>query len=212
MTRLRSLFHLDIGSRLCVGAYTSVASISRGVSKLYSTAALKAGMSSADLFPFIWDTGASQTVTFDINDFVGPLKPLQQPISLGGLSSGITVQYEGLVRWVVPMDNGTLRELSFTAYYTPGASKRLLSLQTYLQTCINTGIEEPHVDLTAAHGIVLTWGGTDHLTIRWNPHNNLPIGYAYNALTLDQQTTELHLCVTDEKNQNLNEAQKKTRY
>lgn len=84
---------------------------------------------------FIWDTGASTTVTHDARDFVGEISPLVVPVIVKGLASGLTIQGKGKVRWMVPAVDGTLRCIELNAFYTPGGTQRFLSRQSYLQTC-----------------------------------------------------------------------------
>jgi GAG-pre-integrase domain len=170
-------------------------------------AALKTSLTNSEnQFAFVWDTGASKPITFDKADFISPLVRLKKPLYLNGFSAGTTVEYEeGVVKWLVPADDGSLWPLIFRAYYAPKANLRLLSIQHYMQTCKQSG--PFHADVTADR-IVLSWKTGPSLTVPYHPRNNLPIGYGYKATTVNSQENSLHLCVSDEANQNLHEAQK----
>jgi hypothetical protein len=160
----------------------------------------------ADAFSFIWDTGASSTVTFDKSDFVGPITPLPAPITLKGLASGLDIVGQGLIRWYVPAVDGTYRCIETQAYYTPGAGQRLLSWQSYLQQF--EGTLDPAKGHVEPGYISTSGGGGPDVRVPFHPGNNLPVSLGYNELVISACVQELNLCVTDAGNQNLTEAQK----
>jgi len=53
--------------------------------------AFNTGVSASDTFEFIWDTGASISVTPDIDDFVEPVRQSTMPVVLKGLAKGLQV-------------------------------------------------------------------------------------------------------------------------
>ena len=174
---------------------------------LLDPVAFHTGFNSPDVFSFIWDTGASSTVSPDVADFIGGITPLDTPISLDGLATGLTIQGKGQVKWIVETTNGTLETIHVDAYYTPGARVRLLSPQSYLQQCHDKARPKPTGGFSDTH-LSFTWPDGNTLLVPYNKRNNLPVSLSYNESVLAHRTHELHLCVTDTANQNLSEAQK----
>ena len=166
-----------------------------------------AGLHLGEMFSFIWDTGASYTVSPNREDFADGITPLDTPIVLDGLATGLAIQGKGHVVWMVPAVDGTLKTISVEAYYTPGARIRLLSPQSYLQQCDIKGWIKP-VGGFSDKEMSLVWPDNSSIIVPYSETSTLPISLAYNESTVERQTTELHLCVTDMANQNLSEAQK----
>ena len=164
------------------------------------------GLSSAAQFSFIWDTGASSTVSHNIQDFVDGITPLTTPVTLKGLAAGLSIEGQGKVRWMVPAVDGTLHCLELSAYYTPGAHQRLLSWQSYIQGFV--GSKTPAYGQVESDHIRICGGGAPDIVVPFSTNNNLPISYGYNEVDVNRCAQELNLCVTDSNNQNLTEAQK----
>jgi hypothetical protein len=82
--------------------------------------------------PIIIDTGASFSVTPNLDDFLGPIRPCTTK-ELNGLNSSITVVGVGTVEWKVQDLFGAVRSIKTDAYYVPDAGVRLFSPQVYFQ-------------------------------------------------------------------------------
>ncbi len=141
-----------------------------------------AGMGVNNTFKFIWDTGASYTVSPHIEDFVNGIKPLHPPIELDGLSTGLNIQGQGLVVWIVTAKDGTHIVLTVDAYYAPGASMRLFSPQSYLQQCKKNGWIEPVGGFTDKE-LTLTWSDGRMIHALYDASDDLPKSIAYNGKT-----------------------------
>jgi hypothetical protein len=53
------------------------------------------------IFTVIWDSGASQSITFDKRDFVGPIKSAPLGSKLSGMAKGLNIAGMGHVVWCV---------------------------------------------------------------------------------------------------------------
>jgi hypothetical protein len=78
--------------------------------------------------PIVIDSGASYSVTPNLQDFVGPIRECSTK-ELNGLNAPINVVGEGEVDWKIQDVFGTVRSIKTTAYYVPEASVRLFSPQ-----------------------------------------------------------------------------------
>jgi GAG-pre-integrase domain len=156
---------------------------------------------------FIWDTGASFSVSPYKEDFVNGVEPLVSPIHLTGLAKGLKVDGIGCVHWTVALDNGETRTLLVHAYFVPGSNARLLSPQSYIQCWAREhGGVEPTSSVSGT-AMSFTWPNGNRVTAPF-ARNNLPTTDILDLKAMDSEVTQLHLCVTDESNQNLSEAQK----
>lgn len=165
----------------------------------------------SQLVSFIWDTGASFTVTPEKADFEGEIKPLPTPIHLNGLAKGLSVRGTGKVKWTVQLDNGDYKDIIVKAYYAPGSSARLLSPQSYIQQWHQdnpTPTSQPPTAEINADSFVFTWSDGASLTVPLSGASNLPVSSILDRKSLEENAQQVHLCVTDEANQNLSEAQK----
>jgi len=155
-------------------------------------------------FTVIWDTGASRPVSVYSTDFVGPILQPSIPLHLGGIASGLTVAGIGTVQWTFLSDSGRLLTLHLTAYYVPQCKQRLLSPQRIFDK------ENGHVGIfeVTADCARLVIDGSPTLTIPYDPVNSLPTSHGIRASSVCDKEASLNLCVTDETNQNLTEAQK----
>jgi len=83
------------------------------------------------LFPIIFDSGASYCVTHDRSDFISFTK-MSSIKSVAGFNQGSQskVQGEGEIVWNIRDDNGKFRALRLHALYIPDAQVRLLSTAT----------------------------------------------------------------------------------
>ena len=151
--------------------------------------------------PIIFDTGASLAITFDKNDFEGPIQSPNRPMKLGGMANGLEIEGIGTVAWGFTAADGSEIVLRTQCYYVPRANARLLSPQRLLNK---------------AKGVKGTYSGDEStfslniddcpsLCMSYDERSNLPIGYA----TTDCVTTpQVHFSILDDQNQNLTLGQK----
>jgi hypothetical protein len=166
--------------------------------------------SNRDNMPIVIDTGASLSLTPNINDFIGDLKPAHIQ-DLNGLSSKTTVVGVGRVRWTVCDLFGVVRNIETTAYYVPEATIRLFSPQSYFQE------NDSGKCIVTAKKSVLILADETELEFPHNPGSNLPlmllaekdrgfVGVTYeDAVALGDSSllNGMFLSVADETNQNL---------
>ena len=88
-------------------------------------------MKKEDTFTIIWDSGASSCCSFDKNDFVGPLTPVEGNAICKGITSGLRIEGVEHVLWSVLNTSGKLRYLKLPAYYIPKIKQRLLSTTVF---------------------------------------------------------------------------------
>ena len=107
---------------------------------LHAPERFRESMGKSDMFPIIWDSGASACVTFDRDDFLSfngttTHKPLKS------ISGTHAVRGEGYVLWSIPDETGVLRHLKLKALWVPDCHVRLLSTEGLLQTYKEEKIE-----------------------------------------------------------------------
>jgi GAG-pre-integrase domain len=175
---------------------------------LHSPAAFHAGLSTTDSFPIVWDTGASYSLSPHESNFGEMLQSLDAPLQLNGLASGLAVTQKGVVNWIVQADDGSQKILTTEAYFAPGTNVRLLSPQTYMRQHNGTDASGEVTATVTAHHFRVTWPDSTKLYVPFCGSNNLPVSAAFNKAALAQRAADIHLCVTDESNQNLSEPQK----
>jgi hypothetical protein len=175
-------------------------------------------------FEFIWDTGASRSVTFDKNDFVTPIRK-SELTSIAGISKGLSVEGEGEIEWLVYDDKNRPFLFRHTALYIPTCNKRLLSCQSFSDFCGDETGSLYEFVLRSHLGYMRVQACTDSVstkqilpsvTCRIDPGRNLPVcrgvclgqNQKHANSKQDLLCAEAHLCVTDESNQNLSGAQK----
>jgi Reverse transcriptase (RNA-dependent DNA polymerase) len=156
----------------------------------------------ADTFPVIWDSGATRSITAYRSDFVGPITPPSVPLILGGIASGLRVEGLGTVEWSFLSDCGRLLTLPIPAFYVPDCTQRLLSPQTIF----SENLQGSFTILSTCCQLQLR----DHpiLTIAYDPVNSLPTSRGVCSSKILSTQASINLCVTEERNQNLTEAQK----
>ena len=157
----------------------------------------------------VWDSGASVSVSFDRNDFVGPLVKTTSSTRLNGIANGLKVDYQGHVVWPMQDVNGQLRSIKLPAFLAPGIKQRLLSTTSLLQTYNN---EKISMD---ADRLTLSGDPTDLRTrgpveARVNPTNNLPTSliYSYEATTRQANSFSAEVTAVHQANSNLSETEK----
>ncbi len=114
--------------------------------------------------PIVIGSGTSYSVTPNINDFVGPIRPCSTT-ELNGLNTKITVAGEGDVQWKVQDVFGTIRTITATAYYVPDAGVQLFSPQLYFMKhkCGSYKMDNKGSTLTLRNGITLHFISLIHL-------------------------------------------------
>jgi hypothetical protein len=86
----------------------------------------------------IFDTGASLSITHNLDDFVEPCKRMVRPMRLGGFSNGTKIEGIGIVAWTFTGKYGTEVQPIVEAYYVPALKQIMVSPQTLL--CKEKGI------------------------------------------------------------------------
>jgi hypothetical protein len=163
---------------------------------------------STDRFPVIWDSGASISISPHRSDFVGPLEVPPIGIKLQGIAKGLTIQGIGHVAWSFVDNSGMLRTLKVPAYHVPGATARLLSTNSLLQTYPGETIHQMGDRLVLSGSKENDVRGVEILT---EPQSNLPVGFAYDAPFFSKTVSsafDVVLTTTSERNINLSAAEK----
>ena len=147
----------------------------------------------------IFDTGASLGITFDKEDFNGPLTVREGDLRLGGMAQGLKIAGVGPVTWTFHNPYGSKVKIR-SQYYVPEAKVRLISPQRLFNKIKGvTGKFEGNEDT-----FTLQFDGGHRLVIEYAGRNHLPIGYA--TVGDDLQPTinpQANLSILDETNQNI---------
>ena len=153
------------------------------------------------------DSGASESVSHVRSDLES-FEPRKSRV-LKGLALGLAIEGEGMVKWLIPSTDGTMRTFFIRALYVPAANQRLLCPQSYLQQIKKS---EPknreHVKLT---NLALSIVGHSHLPvveIPFHAQSNLPVTLCFTEKGMQQQHLALNNCVTNSTNKNLDPSQK----
>ncbi|KAG7369081.1 reverse transcriptase RNA-dependent DNA polymerase [Nitzschia inconspicua] len=161
------------------------------------------------VIPVVVDTGASVSITPDINDFIGPISPPDLP-SLQGLGNSSVVEGVGTVEWQVRDFLGNVRTIRTKAYLVRTAPVRLLSPQTYFKEGLRGRLTVTHdrTELTLHDGSILSLPFADnhlpYLFPDWQP----VVGLTRDDASLLGSAPTVALSVADETNQNLTSSQK----
>lgn len=175
---------------------------------VYNMTSGKRRYSAAD-FGIIWDTGASQTVTFSKEDFTTGIDYYATPQNATGIAAGLEILGKGMVRWDISMNDGTVYPIAIEALYCPSANRRLLcpqqlkkflSAQNSALSC-TMSIENHHIRFQH---------GKHQIYAEYDTQTNLPMSYGRTSdcLNLELSVNEINACLTDHANQNLSKAQK----
>jgi hypothetical protein len=142
--------------------------------------------------PIVIDSGASFSVTPNIHDFVGPIRPCSRS-ELNGLNTKISVIGEGDIQWKFQDVFGTVRTLTATAYYVPDAGVRLFSPQIYFMKhqCGSYTMDHKGSSLTLRDGTTLQFP--------YNDGSSLPIMLTTNHF----KTHDKHVGLTYQDSQTL---------
>jgi hypothetical protein len=130
------------------------------------------------IFPVIWDSGASISVSPSRAEFVGPYIKAPLAAKLMGIAKGMTIEGQGHVMWSFHDTAGMLRVLKVPAYHVPRIRARLLSTSSLLQTYKGEEI------VSTPYSMRLTGSPNDPtrgtVVAHVNPINNLPTTLTYN--------------------------------
>ncbi|GKY94961.1 hypothetical protein MPSEU_000460700 [Mayamaea pseudoterrestris] len=131
----------------------------------------------------IWDSGASISLSFSKDDFVGPIHEAPESIELNGLFAGSFIKGYGHVAWSFEDSKGQLRTLKVPAYYVPSARVRLLSTNSLVSVYKDEYVHQDSeaLYLSGTQGPRRPDGSPPLNSIRIpiDPQTNLPTGYAY---------------------------------
>jgi hypothetical protein len=128
---------------------------------------LNANKSKRKGLPIVLDTGASWSVTPDVNDFVGDIAPADVT-ELKSLDAKIQVHGVGTVEWEIRDAVGEVQTIRTKALYVPSAEVRLFSPQVYLK-------EHKKGELVCQFDKVLLWLPNGiKLEFPWQEPSNLP--------------------------------------
>ena len=168
----------------------------------------KAYLANTSTFELLLDSGASCCVTHLMSDFVTPITLYKDPRVIGGIASGIPIEGVGVVDWTMQTDAGSYRTIRLEACYVPLAGRRLLSPQcadqqraTFPATGLESKVNGDIAKITMRDNGELFSAPLDKRT-------NLPLFKGYLGVHSALKIREINLCITDENNQNINQAQK----
>lgn len=163
----------------------------------------------ADLFPVIWDTGATVAMTFDRADFDTyiPTNPEGGEAVLSGIAEGSPIVGQGTISWTTMLTNGKRFTFQMPGVHVPVSNVRLFSPQSYNQL------------VKAARGIEPCFAGDssliqydlldgNFLDVHYSQENNLPTMEMFRKQTVALNVQRLNHCVTATENQNLSVGQK----
>lgn len=150
--------------------------------------------------PVIFDTGASLGITFDKEDFDGPLTIPEGDLCLGGMAQGLKIAGVGPVTWTFRNPDGSEIKIRSQCNYIQEANVRLISPQRLFNKSKGvTGKFEGDEDT-----FTLQFDGGHRLVVEYDSRNHLPIGYATVGDDLPPTINpQANLSLMDETNQNI---------
>ena len=155
--------------------------------------------------PVIFDTGASLGITFDKNDFDGPLTLPEGDLRLRGMAQGLRIEGIGTVTYTFQNGNDDEVEIKSNCFYIPKAKVHLLSPQRLF--CQKQGVSGKYQGDETSFQLIFNDG--PKLTIKYDENNHLPIGYASVGVNLPPTINpQANALVLDDLNQNLTAGQK----
>ena len=158
-------------------------------------------------FNIIWDTGASISISPCKDDFIELHKP-KSSTTLTGISKGLKVEGEGVVKWCIMDDNGGIRSFELSALYVPKCKVRLLRPHAITELFRDESITFND------NGLQLSGSPDDDsrpsLTVYISPSNNLPTcsGFTDDGISKAHTALTSSISVVHESNLNLSNAQK----
>jgi len=165
--------------------------------------------------PVVLDSGASKSLTPNLNDFITPLRDctVSELQGLGGKSAVVGI---GMVEWTIRDLYGKTGKIRTEAYYVPAAQIRLLSPQTYFQELAAQGQRYGYLRMDSKL-VTMEISSGDVLTFPYQCNCNLPfmlpsLGDSHTEVGLEALSDiDISLCFTtvvDETNQNLTPSQR----
>ena len=158
-------------------------------------------MINASRFSLIWDTGASISISPNKRDFIKLSNP-DNRITLLGISKGLKVQGQGIVRWNLIDESGAIRPLEVPALYVPNCKVRLLRPHAIIEQhpdetidVTDNGMRLSGFDDDPSRGSVLAIISDE---------NNLPVCAAFNNDGLEHASTALNATISVVHSSNLN--------
>ena len=148
----------------------------------------------------IFDTGASLGITFDKDDFDGPLTIPEGDLRLGGMASGLKIEGVGPVTWTFRNSDGTELQIRSQCYYVPAAKVRMISPQRLFNKTEGIVGNFPGDE----DSFSLEFEGCQWLVVEYDSRNHLPIGYAtIGAGSPTILPNQVNLALLDDTNQNI---------
>ena len=165
------------------------------------------------IFPIIWDSGASVCLSFNRDDFVGPLeKPTGAFRTTECVGTTLEVEGVGHVAWTVTDSTGMLRTLKLKALYVPKSKVCLLSISTLLQCYPDEQImiDAQHLVLSGNPCPKDGRAPTNSVLVPINPKTNLPTSMGHHPSASKDIPASLNNVVTevDDTNRNISAAEK----
>jgi hypothetical protein len=171
----------------------------------FDTHASKLMQFGTERHPVIFDTGASLGITFNKMDFDGPLTKPEGDLRFGGMAKGLKIEGIGPVTWTFRNGNHEEVQIRSNCYYVPNAKVRLLSPQRLFNR--ERGVGGKFEGDESAFKLVFHNGPT--LTVDYDEHNHLPIGYAIVGNQIPPIVNpQANVLILDDANQNLTAGQK----
>jgi hypothetical protein len=160
-------------------------------------------------FTLIWDTGASVSLTYDKEDFVGEMTRTSTFMRLKGIAKGTRIEGIGYAAFSVSDSTGELQTLKTKAVYCPQSTVKLLSITALLQEYANETILMTATGLTLS-GCKTGTRHTDSFYVSIDGKCNLPTSQAYRHSCHDELPKSLiaAVSVVERNNHNLGEAGK----
>jgi Reverse transcriptase (RNA-dependent DNA polymerase) len=159
------------------------------------------------VFPIIFDTGASVSVTPVQEDFIEWFTVDLSTYSLHGLADEFKVSGVGMVQWWIRDDKGKQLKIVTRAYFVPGSSVRLFSPQVFFR---QPGITGSFV--VDARGCQCTLKTDTVSTITFNMDDNHPLPWILPSTPSQAEqaidSAFAQLTVVDDRNVNLTPSQK----
>ena len=171
--------------------------------EVFTSLDLEVNLLANPLYPVIFDTGASLSITGDKEDFLLDSFKETSQLKLGGMASGASITGVGNVAWTFPCKNNDHMTVIMKCYLVPKASTRLLSPQ-----CIfDKQNGHPGKFWGDEEQFQLEYDDKPAINVGYSTKSNLPIGY---AISTSQNGTEpmVNLSLLNDENQNLTAGQK----
>jgi hypothetical protein len=136
----------------------------------------------SDSVPLKVDNCSSRTMSFDKNDFIGPLTPIKNAYvrGIGGKLQGVNL---GTIRWCIEDDQGARHDIELPdSFYVPGLHSRLLCPQHWAQVAMDNYPKKDGTKCTTyADRIVMKWQQRQITRTVWLDTGSTNTGTIYTA-------------------------------